>query len=97
MNPYLSSDWPAVLPDDMLQEAVPGNIRRAEHFIAFLKRFVEYLKVSGAGFVWFVATAVPEGRRAQYTMCFLFFFHFWTMRVLYRPAAHTAPPAQSHA
>ena len=32
------------LPDDLLQEAVPGNIRRAEHFIAFLKRFVEYLK-----------------------------------------------------
>jgi len=34
------------LPDDLLQEAVPGNIRRAEHFCAFLKRFVEYLKVS---------------------------------------------------
>ena len=33
------------LPDDLLQEAVPGNIRRAEHFIAFLKRFVEYVKV----------------------------------------------------
>ena len=33
------------LPDDLLQEAVPGNIRRAEHFCAFLKRFVEYLKV----------------------------------------------------
>ncbi|KAG7004821.1 general transcription and DNA repair factor IIH helicase subunit XPD [Physcia stellaris] len=33
------------LPDDLLQEAVPGNIRRAEHFIAFLKRFVEYLKM----------------------------------------------------
>ncbi|KAL9599220.1 MAG: hypothetical protein Q9219_004001 [cf. Caloplaca sp. 3 TL-2023] len=32
------------LPDDLLQEAVPGNIRRAEHFVAFLKRFVEYLK-----------------------------------------------------
>ncbi|KAI9727254.1 MAG: DNA-dependent ATPase of the nucleotide excision repair factor 4 complex [Chrysothrix sp. TS-e1954] len=32
------------LPDDLLKEAVPGNIRRAEHFIAFLKRFVEYLK-----------------------------------------------------
>jgi DNA excision repair protein ERCC-2 len=32
------------LPDDMLKEAVPGNIRRAEHFVAFLKRFVEYLK-----------------------------------------------------
>ncbi|POW18753.1 hypothetical protein PSHT_05508 [Puccinia striiformis] len=34
-----------VLPEDLLQEAVPGNIRRAEHFTAFLTRFVEYLKV----------------------------------------------------
>lgn len=33
-----------VLPDDLLKEAVPGNIRRAEHFVAFLKRFVEYVK-----------------------------------------------------
>jgi DNA excision repair protein ERCC-2 len=33
------------LPDDLLKEAIPGNIRRAEHFVAFLKRFVEYLKV----------------------------------------------------
>ncbi|KAK9379693.1 uncharacterized protein V2V93DRAFT_373356 [Kockiozyma suomiensis] len=33
-----------VLPDDLLKEAIPGNIRRAEHFVAFLKRFVEYLK-----------------------------------------------------
>ncbi|KKY17805.1 putative dna repair helicase rad3 [Phaeomoniella chlamydospora] len=32
------------LPDDLLKEAVPGNIRRAEHFMAFLKRFIEYLK-----------------------------------------------------
>ncbi|KAL9941796.1 hypothetical protein ACHAO5_008626 [Verticillium nonalfalfae] len=32
------------LPDDLLNEAVPGNIRRAEHFVAFLKRFIEYLK-----------------------------------------------------
>lgn len=37
-----------VLPDDLLQEAVPGNIRRAEHFVAFLKRFIEYLKVCSA-------------------------------------------------
>lgn len=36
------------LPDDLLKEAVPGNIRRAEHFIAFLKRFIEYLKVENA-------------------------------------------------
>lgn len=35
----------SVLPDDLLKEAVPGNIRKAEHFVAFLKRFVEYLKV----------------------------------------------------
>ncbi|KAG8764838.1 DNA-dependent ATPase of the nucleotide excision repair factor 4 complex, partial [Serendipita sp. 398] len=34
-----------VLPDDLLKEAVPGNIRKAEHFVTFLKRFVEYLKV----------------------------------------------------
>ncbi|KAG8880867.1 DNA-dependent ATPase of the nucleotide excision repair factor 4 complex [Tulasnella sp. 331] len=33
-----------ILPDDLLKEAIPGNIRKAEHFVAFLKRFVEYLK-----------------------------------------------------
>jgi len=33
-----------ILPDDILKEAVPGNIRRAEHFTAFLHRFIEYLK-----------------------------------------------------
>ncbi|KAI9159256.1 TFIIH/NER complex ATP-dependent 5'-3' DNA helicase subunit [Blastocladiella emersonii ATCC 22665] len=33
-----------VLPDNILNEAVPGNIRKAEHFVAFLRRFVEYLK-----------------------------------------------------
>lgn len=33
-----------ILPDDLLTEAVPGNIRRAEHFVAFLRRFVEYMK-----------------------------------------------------
>eukprot|EP01134_Creolimax_fragrantissima_P004010 CFRG4010T1 len=34
-----------VLPDAMLEEAIPGNIRKAEHFVGFVKRFVEYLKV----------------------------------------------------
>ncbi|ODV87148.1 hypothetical protein CANARDRAFT_21119 [[Candida] arabinofermentans NRRL YB-2248] len=33
-----------VLSGDILSEAVPGSIRRAEHFISFLKRFIEYLK-----------------------------------------------------
>lgn len=31
------------LPADILKEAVPGNIRRAEHFLAFLRRLVHYL------------------------------------------------------
>ena len=31
-----------VVPIVMIQ--VPGNIRRAEHFVAFLRRFVLYLK-----------------------------------------------------
>lgn len=35
-----------VLSEDMIKEAIPGNIRKAEHFVAFLKRFVEYMKVS---------------------------------------------------
>lgn len=33
-----------VLSEDLLNEAIPGNIRRAEHFVSFLKRLIEYLK-----------------------------------------------------
>jgi DNA excision repair protein ERCC-2 len=33
-----------VLPEDILREAVPGNIRRAEHFVAFLQRFLGFLR-----------------------------------------------------
>nr|WCZ58753.1 general transcription and DNA repair factor IIH [Seculamonas ecuadoriensis] len=33
-----------VLPADILQESVPGNIRKAEHFVGFMKRFIEYVK-----------------------------------------------------
>jgi DNA excision repair protein ERCC-2 len=33
-----------VLPDEILQEAVPGTIRTAEHFIVFMKRLLEYIK-----------------------------------------------------
>lgn len=32
------------LPDDILKEAVPGNIRRAEHFVSVLRRLVQYIK-----------------------------------------------------
>ena len=33
-----------ILSQDVLDEAVPGNIRKAEHFIIFMKRFLEYVK-----------------------------------------------------
>lgn len=33
-----------ILPDDVLNEAVPGNIRLGEHFVNFLRRFLEYIK-----------------------------------------------------
>lgn len=34
-----------ILPDEVLNEVVPGNIRNAEHFLGFMKRFIEYLKM----------------------------------------------------
>ncbi len=33
-----------ILPKDILDEAVPGSIRKAEHFLLFMKRFLEYMK-----------------------------------------------------
>ncbi|CAD6334665.1 unnamed protein product [Miscanthus lutarioriparius] len=41
----VSDAWLAnpALPDDILKEAVPGNIRRAEHFLAVLRRLVRIL------------------------------------------------------
>lgn len=33
-----------ILPRDILDEAIPGNIRQADHFIIFMKRFLEYMK-----------------------------------------------------
>ncbi|XP_058072574.1 general transcription and DNA repair factor IIH helicase subunit XPD isoform X1 [Magnolia sinica] len=45
-NLPLTDTWLAnpALPDDILKEAVPGNIRRAEHFLSVLRRLVQYLK-----------------------------------------------------
>jgi len=34
-----------VLPEHILNEAVPGSIRKGEHFVAFLRRLIEYVKV----------------------------------------------------
>ena len=39
------------LPKDLLQEAVPGSIRRAEHFLSFLRTFLEYIKLRLRGTV----------------------------------------------
>lgn len=33
-----------VMPQDLLSEAVPGSIRKAEHFLSFLRRLAEYLR-----------------------------------------------------
>ncbi|KAL3094502.1 hypothetical protein niasHT_026268 [Heterodera trifolii] len=33
-----------VLPTEILREAVPGTIRTAEHFLAFMRRIMEYVK-----------------------------------------------------
>lgn len=57
----------------LFSEVVPGNIRQAEHFVSFLKRFVEYLKTrlrvqhvvqeSPAGFLKDVAARVCIERK----------------------------------
>jgi len=33
-----------VLPDDLVREAMPGNIRRAEHFVALMRRIVNFMR-----------------------------------------------------
>ncbi|KAI4374304.1 hypothetical protein MLD38_012314 [Melastoma candidum] len=45
-NLRVSDTWLAnpALPDDILKEAVPGNIRRADFFLRVLRRLVQYLK-----------------------------------------------------
>eukprot|EP01117_Protostelium_nocturnum_P000994 TRINITY_DN11314_c0_g1_i1.p1 TRINITY_DN11314_c0_g1~~TRINITY_DN11314_c0_g1_i1.p1 ORF type:complete len:754 (-),score=196.47 TRINITY_DN11314_c0_g1_i1:105-2366(-) len=44
-----------ILAKDAIQEVVPGSIRRAEHFVALMKRIVEFLKMRLR-----VGTAVSE-------------------------------------
>uniref|UniRef100_A0A3Q0KUN3 General transcription and DNA repair factor IIH helicase subunit XPD n=1 Tax=Schistosoma mansoni TaxID=6183 RepID=A0A3Q0KUN3_SCHMA len=33
------------LPDDILQESIPGSLRSADSFLSFLRRFLEYVKL----------------------------------------------------
>lgn len=68
-NLLATDSWLAnpALPDDILKEAVPGNIRRAEHFLSVLRRLVQYLKarlqtenVETEGTVAFVASVYAQ-------------------------------------
>ena len=54
-----------VLPRDILAEAVPGNIRKAEHFLLFLKKVVEHLKLKMRG--GSVAKETPLAFLQQFT------------------------------
>lgn len=57
----------------LLVEVVPGNIRNADHFLSFLRRFIEYIKTrlkvhhvvqeSPAGFLKDVATKICIERK----------------------------------
>uniref|UniRef100_A0A1A9ZWC9 General transcription and DNA repair factor IIH helicase subunit XPD n=1 Tax=Glossina pallidipes TaxID=7398 RepID=A0A1A9ZWC9_GLOPL len=33
-----------ILPNDVLKDVIPGNMRNADHFLSFLRRFIEYIK-----------------------------------------------------
>jgi len=62
-----------ILPENVLQEAVPGSIRKGKHFVAFLKRLNEYIKTrlrsqhviqeSPAGFLADICTKVCIERK----------------------------------
>jgi len=62
-----------VLPEHILNEAVPGSIRKGEHFVTFLRRLIEYVKVrlrvqhvvqeSPAGFLQDIASKVCIERK----------------------------------
>ncbi|GMY16655.1 general transcription and DNA repair factor IIH helicase subunit XPD [Fagus crenata] len=67
------------LPDDILKEAVPGNIRRAEHFLHVLRRLVQYLEgrletdnVEKEGPVGFVASINTHAGIDQKTLKFCY-------------------------
>ncbi|KAB1203219.1 DNA repair helicase UVH6 [Morella rubra] len=80
-NLPISDTWlsnPA-LPDDILKEAVPGNIRRAEHFVHVLRRLVQYLEgrletenVEKEGPVAFVASLNTHAGIDQKTLKFCY-------------------------
>ncbi|KAF8006511.1 hypothetical protein BT93_K0720 [Corymbia citriodora subsp. variegata] len=67
------------LPDDILKEAVPGNIRRADFFLRVLRRFVQYLEgrletenVEKESPVAFVASVTNQAGIDQKTLKFCY-------------------------
>lgn len=67
------------MPNDILKEAVPGNIRRAEHFLHVLRRLVQYLRgrldtenVEKEGPVNFVASITAHAGIDQKTLRFCY-------------------------
>ncbi|KAM1169384.1 hypothetical protein ACFX13_031885 [Malus domestica] len=67
------------LPDDILKEAVPGNIRKADHFVHVLRRLVNHLEgrletenVEKEGPVSFVATISTQAGIDQKTLKFCY-------------------------
>ncbi|CAB4291710.1 unnamed protein product [Prunus armeniaca] len=80
-NLPLTDTWlqnPA-LPEDILKEAVPGNIRKADHFVHVLRRLVQYLEgrletenVEKEGPVGFVASVSTHAGIDQKTLKFCY-------------------------
>ncbi|KAI9582979.1 general transcription and DNA repair factor IIH helicase subunit XPD [Glossina fuscipes] len=62
-----------ILPNDVLKDVIPGNMRNADHFLSFLRRFIEYIKTrlkvhhvvqeSPAGFLKDIATKICIERK----------------------------------
>ncbi|XP_078440069.1 RAD3-like DNA-binding helicase protein [Wolffia australiana] len=80
-NLPITDAWLAnpALPEDILKEAVPGNIRKAEHFISVLRRLVHYLKgrldterVETEGPVGFVASLHSQAGMDQKMLKFCY-------------------------
>lgn len=80
-NLPITDNWlsnPA-LPDDILKQAVPGNIRKAEHFLHVLRRLVQYLRgrletenVEKESPVGFVASITSQAGIDQKTLKFCY-------------------------
>lgn len=70
---FVNSCWNHLLIADEFgsyQEAVPGNIRKAEHFISFLRRFLDFMSKRHAA----MRSVASETPLSFLKVFFLFFF-----------------------